>query len=95
MAMRRLYLVAVLLAAVPAFCTSADPCSLTSTVNDAKVILSIPADRTSFREGEIIPLMLSFTPTAVNATGQTTAAMTATDDSTSRPTAWNQRHAIR
>lgn len=42
----------------------ADPCSLTSTVADAKLTLRVPAGRTSFREGEIIPLVLSFTSTA-------------------------------
>lgn len=41
-----------------------DPCSLTSTVADAKLTLSIPDGRTSFREGEIIPLVLSFTSAA-------------------------------
>src|SRR5204862_8306472 len=40
-----------------------DPCSLTSTVTDAKLSVSIPDGRTSFREGEIIPLVLSFTST--------------------------------
>jgi hypothetical protein len=40
-----------------------DPCSPTSTVTDAKLTLSIPDARTSFREGEIIPLVLSFTST--------------------------------
>ena len=41
-----------------------DPCSLTSTVTDAKLTLSIPDGRKSFREGEIIPVMLSFTSAA-------------------------------
>jgi hypothetical protein len=41
-----------------------DPCSLTSTVTDAKVTVAISDGRTSFREGEIIPLVLSFTSTA-------------------------------
>ncbi|HEX4267352.1 MAG TPA: hypothetical protein VHY36_05660 [Steroidobacteraceae bacterium] len=41
-----------------------DACSLTSTVTDAKLTLSIPDGRTSFREGEIVPLVLSFTSTA-------------------------------
>lgn len=39
-------------------------CSVTSTVTDAKLTLSIQDGRTSFREGEIIPLVLSFTSTA-------------------------------
>lgn len=41
-----------------------DTCSLTSTVTDAKLTLGISDGRTSFREGEIIPLVLSFTSTA-------------------------------
>jgi len=43
-----------------------DPCSLTSTVTDAKLTLSIPDGRRLFREGEIIPLVLSFTSTVGN-----------------------------
>jgi hypothetical protein len=43
-----------------------DPCSLTSTVTDAKLTLSISDGRRSFREGEIIPLVLSFTSTVEN-----------------------------
>lgn len=42
----------------------ADQCSLTSTVTDAKLTLSIPDGRASFLEGEIVPLVLSFTSTA-------------------------------
>lgn len=38
-----------------------DPCSFTSTVSDARLTLSIPDGRTSFGEGEIVPLVLSFT----------------------------------
>ena len=56
--------IAVLLAASSlATARPPDPCSLTSTVTDAKVTLSIPEARTSFRQGEIIPLVLSFTST--------------------------------
>ena len=40
-----------------------DPCSLISTVTDAKLTLSTQESRTAFREGEIIPLVLSFTST--------------------------------
>jgi len=40
-----------------------NPCSLASTVTDAKVSVAISNGRTSFREGEIIPLVLSFTST--------------------------------
>jgi len=42
-----------------------DPCSLTSTVTDAKLTLRTADGRTSFRDGEIIPLVLSFTSTGV------------------------------
>jgi hypothetical protein len=62
-AMRWIAFAAVLLAGTTAFCSPPDPCSLTSTVTDTKVTITIPDGRTSFREGEIIPLMLSFTST--------------------------------
>jgi hypothetical protein len=61
----RLCVAAVLvLAAVVAFGSEPDPCSLTSTVPDAAVSVAIPDGRKSFKEGEIIPLVLSFTSTA-------------------------------
>src|ERR1700719_3151587 len=63
MAMRPFAFITVLLAGKAAFCSPPDACSLTSTVTDAKLTLSIPDARTSFREGEIIPLVLSFTST--------------------------------
>jgi len=47
----------------PAFCSSPDACSLTSTTTDAKLTLSLADARTSYHEGEIIPLVLSFTST--------------------------------
>ena len=62
-AMRRVAFIAVLLAGTAAFCSPPDPCSLTSTITDAKVTIAVPDGRTSFREGEIIPLSLSFTST--------------------------------
>jgi len=62
--MRWVTCIAVLLACTAAFCSSADPCSLSSTITDAQVTIAIPDGRTSFREGEIIPLILSFTSTA-------------------------------
>ena len=64
MAMRQLAAIALLLVGRAAFGSPPDPCSLTSTVTDAKVTIAIPDGRTSFREGEIIPLALSFTSTA-------------------------------
>jgi hypothetical protein len=62
--MRRVAAIAILLAGTAARAASLDPCSLVSTVTDAKVTIAIPDGRTSFREGEIIPLGLSFTSTA-------------------------------
>jgi hypothetical protein len=62
--MRLIAAIAILLAGTPALASPPDPCSLASTVTDAKVTISIPNGRTLFREGEIIPLVLSFTSTA-------------------------------
>jgi hypothetical protein len=62
--MRQIAFITMLLAGKTAFGSPPDACSLTSTVTDAKVSLSIPDGRTSFHEGEIIPLVLSFTSTA-------------------------------
>lgn len=64
MTKRMVAFIAVLLAgSALATARPPDPCSLTSTVTDAKLTVSIPDGRTSFREGEIIPLVLSFTST--------------------------------
>jgi hypothetical protein len=63
LSMRRFAFIAVLLAGKAAFCSPPAACSLTSTVTDANLTLSIPDGRTSFREGEIIPLVLSYTST--------------------------------
>ena len=62
--MRQLAAIALLLVGRAAFGSPPDPCSLTSTEKDAQVTITIPDGRTSFREGEIIPLALSFTSTA-------------------------------
>lgn len=64
MAMRQFAAIALLLVGRAAFGSPPDTCSLTSTVKDVKVTITIPDGRTSFREGEIIPLTLSFTSTA-------------------------------
>jgi hypothetical protein len=64
MAVRLPACIALLLAAKATIALSSDRCSVTSTVTDAKVMLSILGGRTSFHEGEIIPLVLSFTSTA-------------------------------
>ncbi len=62
--MRWVTFLGVLLGGTAGFCSQPDPCSLTSNATDAQVTITIPEGRTSFREGEIIPLMLSFTSTA-------------------------------
>jgi hypothetical protein len=62
--MRRVAAIAILLAATAARAATSDPCSVVSTVTDARVTITIPDGRVSFREGEIIPLALSFTSAA-------------------------------
>jgi len=62
--MYRVGSIALLLVGTAAFGSPPDPCSLTSSVADAGVTIAIPDGRTSFQEGEIIPLALSFTSTA-------------------------------
>ena len=54
----------VLFTGAAAFGSPPDPCSPTSAVTDAKVTVRISNGQTSFHEGEIIPLVLSFTSTA-------------------------------
>jgi len=61
--MRQLAAIALLLVGRVAFGSPSDACSPISTVKDAQVTITIPDGRTSFREGEIIPLALSFTST--------------------------------
>ena len=63
--MRRIALFALVITSTIAFCLPPeDLCAKISTVSDAKLSVSISGSRTSFREGEIIPLLLSFTSTA-------------------------------
>jgi hypothetical protein len=66
--MRRMHRIAaatvLVIAGTAAFGLPPDPCSLISTVTDAEVHVAISNGRTSFREGEIIPLVLSFTSSA-------------------------------
>lgn len=62
--MGRVTAVALLLAVTAASAFAADACSLTSAVSDATLTISIPNGQTTFREGEIIPIGLSFTSTA-------------------------------
>jgi len=64
--MRQLVLIAVLFGGTAAFGAPPDPCSLSSTATDAKVAIALSEGRSTFREGEIIPLVLSFTSTAHN-----------------------------
>jgi hypothetical protein len=63
-AMRQAATLALLLVGTAAFASPPDPCSLSSSVSDANITIAISAGRTTFREGEIIPLVLSFTSTA-------------------------------
>jgi hypothetical protein len=60
----RLTAIVLLLASTSALGSPFDPCSLSSTAADAKVTIAVPDGRASFREDEIIPLVLSFTSTA-------------------------------
>jgi hypothetical protein len=62
--MRQLVAIALLLVGRAAFGSPPDPCSLASAVKDVQVTITIPDGRTSFREGQIIPLAPSFTSTA-------------------------------
>jgi hypothetical protein len=62
--MRYAAAIALMLVGTAAFGSPPDPCSLSSTATDATVTIAIPDGRTSFREGEVIPLVLSFTSTA-------------------------------
>lgn len=55
--------IALMLSGVAALSSTSDPCSSASTVTDVQVSIAIADGRTSFREGEIIPLALSFTST--------------------------------
>ena len=62
--MRPVVAIALFLVARAAFASPPDPCSLSSSVTDANVTIAISAGSSTFREGEIIPLVLSFTSTA-------------------------------
>lgn len=57
-----LLLVASSLAAQPA--VRSDPCLASSTASDVTLTLAVKDNRSSFQEGEIIPLVLSFTSSA-------------------------------
>lgn len=51
----------LLLLFMPAWAAQNDPCSASSSVTDAQLSLALKGERTVFQEGEIIPLILSFT----------------------------------
>jgi hypothetical protein len=53
----------LLLMAVPSWAAEKDPCSTASSVSDVRFSLALKDDRAVFQEGEIIPLVLSFTST--------------------------------
>jgi len=59
--MRYLSAIALLFLAGTAAASPSDSCSSTETAPGAQVTLRIPTGQTSFREGEVIPLELSFT----------------------------------
>ncbi len=62
--MRRLAALSLLLIARSALASPPDQCSLNSTAADARVTIALADGRSTFREGEIIHLVLSFTSTA-------------------------------
>ncbi len=57
---------ALLSPGAPAWATDNDPCDATSSASDVHFTLALKDNRTVFREGEKIPLVLSFTTTAKN-----------------------------
>lgn len=61
--MRGILPIAVLLAVSAAFGAPPEVCSRDSEVSDAALHIAFADGRTSFREGEIIPLVMSFTST--------------------------------
>lgn len=57
---------ALLLLFKPTWAAEKDPCTATSSVSDVRFALALKDDRAVFQEGEIIPLVLSFTSTTKN-----------------------------
>src|SRR2546426_4132794 len=57
---------AVLLLTKPGWAAQNDPCSAASSVSDVRFALALKDGRAVFQEGEIIPLVLSFTSTTKN-----------------------------
>jgi len=56
----------LLLLAVPSWAAENDACTKASSVSDVQFSLALKDDRAVFHEGEIIPLVLSFTSTTKN-----------------------------
>ncbi len=56
----------VLLLAKPIWAAENDPCAAASSASDVRLLLALKDKRAVFQEGEIIPLVLSFTSTAKN-----------------------------
>src|SRR2546427_2977161 len=52
---------AVFLLTNPAWAAQEDPCSATSSARDVRLALALKDGRTVFLEGEVVPLVLSFT----------------------------------
>src|SRR5258708_28453567 len=55
---------ALLFLVAPICAAENGPCSVTSSVSDVQLTLAVKGNRTVFQEGEIIPLVMSFTSTA-------------------------------
>ena len=62
--MRHVATIALFLFARTTCASPPDPCSLSSSATDANVTIAISAGSSTFREGEIIPVVLSFTSKA-------------------------------
>jgi hypothetical protein len=56
----------LLVLAIQSCAAQSDPCSAASTVRDVRFALALKDGRSVFQEGEIIPLVLSFTSSAKN-----------------------------
>ncbi|HXJ40111.1 MAG TPA: hypothetical protein VNH18_12610, partial [Bryobacteraceae bacterium] len=52
---------ALLLLTKPGWAAQEDPCSTTSSARDVRLVLALKDGHTVFQEGEIVPLVLSFT----------------------------------
>ncbi len=66
MRIRTALALAALLLSTPTWAAEKDPCSLVSSAPDIQLTLALKDGRSVFQEGEIIPLVLSFTSTAKN-----------------------------